>query len=206
MLRLIGTIVGIALFCWATVSAFSIFSELKFLVDGWTWSVDQVQISIKSVALVVGKYVSGIVGGYREFVHGLVQMLHLPKLPQVVYDAGGMACFSVGRGYWLGERSRKKVRAYEYRMIDLIGSKEEERQAREARRFVRAHPLWFIITDVQSYIGNRFAPFLLGRSDKITKIKNITIRTTAMCLVYGTAVAVVLTALFGIDFLYRHFA
>ena len=66
MLRLIGWVVAVVLFCWATVSAFSIFSELKFLVDGWTWSVDQVPISIKTVALAVGKYVSGVVGGYRD--------------------------------------------------------------------------------------------------------------------------------------------
>jgi hypothetical protein len=98
MLKLIGTIVGIVLFCWATVSAFSIFSELRFLVDGWTWSVDQVPVSIKSVALAVGKYVSGIVGGYREFVHGLVAMLHLPRLPQYVYDGTGVIVFSYRRG------------------------------------------------------------------------------------------------------------
>jgi hypothetical protein len=104
MLKFIGWVVGIALFCWATVSAFSTFSELKFLVDGWTWSVDQVPISIKAVALAVGKYVSGIVGGYREFVHGLVQMLHLPRLPQVVYDMAGVVAFSAGRGLWVGRK------------------------------------------------------------------------------------------------------
>ena len=61
MLKLLGWIVGVVLFCWATVSAFSVFSELKFLVDGWTWSVDQVPISIKALALAIGKYVSGVV-------------------------------------------------------------------------------------------------------------------------------------------------
>jgi hypothetical protein len=40
------------------------FSELKFLVDGWTWSVDQVPIFIKAIALAIGRRVSDIVGGY----------------------------------------------------------------------------------------------------------------------------------------------
>jgi hypothetical protein len=56
------------------------------------------------VALAVGKYVSGIVGGYREFVHGLVAMLHLPKLPQFVYDVFCIAAFSIGRGVWIGKK------------------------------------------------------------------------------------------------------
>jgi hypothetical protein len=56
------------------ISAFSIFSELKFLVDGWTWSVGQVPIFIRVVAA-VGDYVYGTVGAYREFIHWIVQML-----------------------------------------------------------------------------------------------------------------------------------
>jgi hypothetical protein len=98
MFKVIGWVIGIVLFCRATVSALSIFSQLTFLVDGWTWSVDQVTISIKAIALAIGKYVSGIVGGYRGFVHGLVQMLHLPKLPQFVCDGVGVVAFSISRG------------------------------------------------------------------------------------------------------------
>jgi hypothetical protein len=56
MLKLAGWVIGIALFVWATVSAFSILSELKFLVDGRTRSVDQGPISIKPIALSIGKY------------------------------------------------------------------------------------------------------------------------------------------------------
>jgi hypothetical protein len=67
-------------------------------------AVDQVPISIKAVAHAVGKLVSGWVGGYREFVHGLVLMLHLPRLPQLVYDSAGIAAFSVGRGVWIGRK------------------------------------------------------------------------------------------------------
>jgi hypothetical protein len=76
----------------------------KFLVDGWTWSVDQAPISIKAIAPAIGKYLSGVVGGYREFIRGLVAMLHLPRLPQSVYDASGIAAFSIGRGVWIGRK------------------------------------------------------------------------------------------------------
>jgi hypothetical protein len=111
-------VIAIALFCWATASAFSIFSELKFLVDGWTWSVDQVPITVKVIALAVGKWVSGIVGGYREFIHGLVQMLHLPRLPQPVYDAAGVAAFSIGRGRWIGNKSFRAMSEIQIQLPD----------------------------------------------------------------------------------------
>lgn len=158
MRRFIVGVIGIALFCWATVSAFSIFSELKFLVDGWTWSIDQVPISIKAIALAVGKYVSGIVGGYREFVRGLVQMLHLPRLPQPVYDAVGIVTFSMGRGYWIAKQ--------------VVDNGTAPRFGAYFRRR-----------------GHRFIVFAI-----------------ALFIVCSSAVASVLAVLFGIDFLYRHFA
>ena len=108
MLRRIGWIVGIVLFVWATVSAFSIFSELKFLVDGWTWSVDQVPIFIKAIALAIARRVSDIVRGYREFVRGLARMLLLPRLPSWVYDTAGILAFSIGRGYRLSKLAEKR--------------------------------------------------------------------------------------------------
>src|SRR5262245_64720949 len=108
MRKLIVGIVGIVLFVWATISAFSIFSELKFVVDGWIWSVDHVPILVKNIALVIGKKVHDIVGGYREFVHGLVRMLHLPPLPSLVYDMAGILAFSIGRGIRLGMRANKQ--------------------------------------------------------------------------------------------------
>src|SRR5262249_13205575 len=108
------------------VSAFSIFSELTFLVDSWTWSVDQVPMSIKVIALAIGEYVSGIVGGYREFAHGLVRMLHLPKFPQFAYDLVGVMAFSVGatitffrqRAYRLRTgRAYKQAKAVSYLLM-----------------------------------------------------------------------------------------
>ena len=112
MRKLVVLIVGIVTFVWATVSAFSIFSELTFLVDGWTWSVDHGPIFIKNIALAVGKKVHEIVGGYREFVRGLVKMLHLPPLPSLVYDMVGILAFSIGRGYRLGTRGLKQDRLF----------------------------------------------------------------------------------------------
>jgi hypothetical protein len=83
-----------------------IFSELTFLVDSWSWLVGQVPIVIRAIALAIGKYVSGTVGGYREFVHGLVAMLHLP---QIVYDVAGVASFSFGRGVWIDRKVQATI-------------------------------------------------------------------------------------------------
>jgi hypothetical protein len=190
MLKFIGWIVGIALFCWATVSAFSIFSELKFLVDGWTWSVDQVPISIKTVALAIGKYVSSVVGGYREFVHGLVQMLHLPRLPQFVYDVAGVIAFSVGRGRWIERKAR--AAAYKEFGFDMAATYER-------------YPLQLRVVALRSWLYNRFIPggeqAFLGypRRSRFLIL-------AAQCIIYGGLVATVLAALFAIDFLYRHFS
>jgi predicted cation transporter len=150
MFKLVGWVVGIALFCWATVSAFSIFSELKFLVDGWSWSVGQVPISIKAIVLMIGKYVSGIVGGYREFVERLVQMLHLPSLPQIAYDSIGVIGAVVA-----------------VRITTFVVAEEAFDAPLSPKRSVQF---------VESTVANSFA------------------------------VALVLSVLFGIDFLYRHFA
>jgi hypothetical protein len=71
-----------------TVSAFSILWELTFLVDGWTWSVGGLHKGdgARNRQVRIGQSC----GGYRQFVHGLVAILHLPHLPQLVYDAGGI--------------------------------------------------------------------------------------------------------------------
>jgi hypothetical protein len=36
--KYVGWVIGIALFAWGTIGAFSIFEKLKFLVDGWAYS------------------------------------------------------------------------------------------------------------------------------------------------------------------------
>jgi len=220
MLRLIGTIVGIVLFCWAAVSAFSIFSELKFLVDGWTWSVDQVPISIKSIALAVGKYVSGIVGGYREFVHGLVHLLHVPTLPQFVYDVLGVVAFSVGRGLRVLRKARAGIAEHFRRFthvaeptIPNFNSMSDMQQIRALVEWARDKPQYYRRSDfplnafcdsVTTHATRYFYPehrptafesFLVNAIYFVTPIT-----------IYGSAVGIPLAILFGIDFLYRHFA
>jgi hypothetical protein len=225
MLKLIGWVVGIVLFCWATVSAFSIFSELKFLIDGWTWSVDQVPISIKAIALATGKYVSGVVGGYRELVHGLVQMLHLPKLPQLLYDAGGIAAFSIGRGVRIERRIRTTIRAaFELPFVpprvikkDMSDRELRELDAQLERTKQILEQAGENAVKVADAMDRRFPLERLRRRLAILFYKPTPRDPTSEALlrivlfvcgaiVYGGLVAGVIAALFGIDYLYRHFA
>jgi hypothetical protein len=223
MLKALGWVVGIVLFCWATVSAFSIFSELKFLVDGWTWSVDQVPVTIKSVALAVGKYVSGIIGGYREFVHGLVAMLRLPRLPQLAYDTAGVVVFSVARGYQLGTAITKKYREefggrWAHLPPDYAEALEGQAEgnpyltAEDLRAMRRKYPVRDVARRLHEKLTEIFlVPGRYGHKHpyRLGDLKWIVWRTMqalAFVLIYGTLVAVLLSALFGIDFLYRHFA
>jgi hypothetical protein len=217
MLKLIGWIVGVALFCWATVSAFSIFSELKFLVDGWAWSVDQVPISIKAVALAVGKYVSGVVGGYREFVHGLVAMLHLPKLPQSVYDAAGVATFSIGRGMGVVRREAEADRQY---VISLVGKQKADRyleliddrkfwnlakeQREQTLRSAQISP-----EEVDEINQSEPPPLSLALIERLFGERyagSYAFYMVFAVVLYGGLIALIIATLFAIDFLYRHFA
>jgi hypothetical protein len=186
MLKLAGWVIGIVLFVWATVSAFSIFSELKFLVDGWTWSVGQVPIGIKAIALAIGKYVSGVVGGYREFVHGLAAMLHLPHLPQAVYDTVGVVAFSIGRGYWLGRRERSNPGKF-------WGGR-----------------VWWALYGWASKLDYHMLPSAAWvdpcERNLFEKISMWTTNAVPLITVYGSLVAIVIASLFGIDYVYRHFA
>jgi hypothetical protein len=199
LLKFIGAAVGVVLFCWATVSAFSIFSELKFMVDGWTWSVDQVPM-IKAVALAVGRYVSGVVGGYREFIHGLVAMLHLPRLPQPVYDVAAVVVFSIRRGRAYGKQIslhdiwgehykewRKNPNSDKYLQVNkqLSSHFPIKILSRKLCYYLLEHPLARWRNSVWLYAVTRFV---------------------GDAIVYGGLVAAVISMLFGIDYLYRHFA
>jgi hypothetical protein len=205
MLKFIGWIFAAVLFCWATVSAFSIFSEVKFLVDGWTWSVDQVPTSINVIALAVGKHVSGVVGGYREFVHGLAQMLHLPRLPQVVYDVAGTVAFSIAGGRWIAKRAHSSVYKIDFtrpwNIDENIRLVNERLQHYPIKRFTDAFAIW-----IEWHL-----PRKAEDPDEPPDLRNYRCSLfVANAIVYGGLVAIVIaiiiTALFGIDYLYRHFA
>jgi hypothetical protein len=159
-------------------------------VDGWTWSVDQVPITVKVIALAVGKWVSGVVGGYREFVHGLVQMLHLPHLPQYLYDALGVVTFSIGRGHWIGRQiweriKNRPVTTFPPRGLDRLFIKTT--MATRARPFAVMAPLFAPLPSV-FWVFTWIIIFIFE------------------ALVYGSLVAIVIATLFGIDYVYRHFA
>jgi hypothetical protein len=208
MLKLVGWLGVIVLFVWATVSAFSIFSKLTFLVDGWTWSVDQVPVTIKAVLLAVGRYVSGIVGGYREFVHGLVAMLHLPKLPQAVYGAVGVAAFSTGRGYWLSRRAQEAF--YDDVTAKAIGKDGEvtDKWRSQYDCYTRRHPLFSAKLGVRGSLWGFARPHHRGQwwQFRPGRPLELLIEFIADVLVYGGLVAIIIAALFGIDYVYRHFA
>lgn len=208
MFKFIGRVVAIVLFCWATVSAFSIFSELKFLIDGWTWSVGQVPISIKAIALAIGKHVSGIVGGYREFVHGLVQVLHLPYLPQEVYDTGVVAASSMACGNWLFRRAKRKFIEAEVRLEARRLSEQDtdsvyEAYVEEGERLRKRFPLFALSAIIAVPL------YLLFSSDEslseLRRVENFVFFCAGIIL-HGCVVAIVINMLFNIDYLYRHFA
>jgi hypothetical protein len=198
MRNLIGWVIGITLLCWGVTSAFSIFSELKFIVDGWTWSVDQVPLSIRAVFLAVGKWASGLVSDYRAFVHLVVGLLHLPHLPQYIYDGLGVVTFSAGRGYWLGRHAQKKGKAFWDKAI-LIDEKSQ------MYRTVGREPLFMswveVLSSLIAHLLNKLGMEVSWLDDHLEVIRLFT-----WSLVYGVLVAIILAALFGTDFAYRHFA
>jgi len=197
--KLIVSIIGIVTFVWATLSAFSIFSDLKFLVDGWTWSVDHVPILIKNIALAVGKRVSEIVGGYREFVRGLVQMLHLPPLPSLVYDMAGLLAFSIGRGYRLGEIVRKRSVDAIVSHLDWLNKNMFTKDPRDFPKVRKPHFCLFRIAGrIETYL-------LFGRPADSRLWSFWVARALGSIVAYGGAVLVILCVLFGIDHVYRNF-
>ena len=206
MLRRIGWIVGIVLFVWATVSAFSIFSELKFLVDGWTWSVDQVPIFIKAIALAIARRVSDIVRGYREFVRGLARMLLLPRLPSWVYDTAGILAFSIGRGYRLSKLAEKR---YEEARNRAFRDGKAPGEFRGSPLVSAAHRIGYYIEESAKPYILKIVPSWRQRAMLPTRpmsLMSVLVWASALTAVYGIVVLAIVGLLFGIDYAYRHFA
>jgi hypothetical protein len=212
--KYVGRVVFITLFVWGTISAFTIFEKLKFLVDGWSWSVGHIPMatSIRGVLLLIGKWVSVIVANYRDVVHSVVAALHLPQLPQTVYETAGIIIFSIRRGYQVGKRQadadRQRLIALHSEYLETLselmnrpGLTLEERlqKAKELKRSVyrEANPL---VSRWSEFYGRMLYEFGAEHPWAWAAIKAFSI-----VLVYGTAVAIIIAVLFGIDFLYQHF-
>jgi hypothetical protein len=103
-------IIAVVLFCWAVFGLLSLLSDLKFFVDGVDLSIAHVSILVRDFLLTIGKWISEAVSGYRELVRGLARLLHLPRLPPVLYDVVGVLSFSIGCGFWLGRRDVEEQR------------------------------------------------------------------------------------------------
>jgi hypothetical protein len=103
--KYIGWVISVALFVWAIFGLVSILSKLHFAMDAWSWCVARVPISQRPILVEFRHHVSDWVASYRELVHEIAQILHLPRLPQLIYDAVGVVAFSIGRGQWIGRRA-----------------------------------------------------------------------------------------------------
>jgi hypothetical protein len=90
--------------CWAILALLSLASELRFLVDGLSWAVNFTP-PVKMALLTIGKRLTAVVLGYREFLMGLFRLLHLPVLPHNWYDVAGIMTTAVGRGLWMSHRT-----------------------------------------------------------------------------------------------------
>jgi hypothetical protein len=190
------SIVGIGLFCWAVFGLLSLLSELKFLVEAVHWSVGHVSISFKDILLEIGKRISQAVSGYREFVRSVARLLHLPHLSSFLYDVIGVVTFS-GLGYRLGRRAIQARKEWWSAMIERrfpgSGLREVPVELEEDYMYWREHPLQLAYIRLRQNV--RWLPLPVGGR-----------KIVARCLVYGGAVAVVLAALFTVDYVYRHFA
>jgi hypothetical protein len=177
-------VVAVITFCWAIFALLSLLSELKFVTDGLQWSISHSSISFKAILLEIGKRVPQAVSGYRDLVRALARLIHLPQLA-FVYDFFGVAAFSVGRGFWLHQRQR---------WVRIRG------------------PLFKVTHTLESYVGLRVLRWTIVHTkwkDALGAVKlfaDPVIHFVAIIIVYGGFVAIVLGALLGIDYLYRHFA
>jgi hypothetical protein len=181
-------IVAVVTFCWAVFGLLSLLSELKILVDGLDWSISHASISYKEILLEIGRRISQAVSGYREIVRSLARLLHLPRLPSFVYDVIGIVMFSIGRGYWIGQRANQ---AY------FVWFEREKSERYPLKKYLRKHPLLYASKRFKIY----FLPTWFGRF-RLSRFLGLLV---SIWVVYGGVIAIVLVALFGVDYAYRHF-
>ena len=223
MRSFISWAVYLVIFCWGICSALSILSELKFLVDGWDWSISHVAISFQAILRDLARQVSEGVSGYREVVRGLVRVLGLPVYPRYVYDCVGIIVFSLCRGFWFVRRELSLVIDQDQQWDNPPTYLESISQASK----------WVRPTPVLYWVASRLVPRILTYSliargnamySKFNDLNdppgNFTIMLsrdmlpfTALfaliallhLIVYTGVIAIGLSLLFSIDYLYRHF-
>jgi hypothetical protein len=121
-------IAGVIGLCWAILALLSLASDLRFLVDGFSWAASFTP-SVKVALLAVGKWLTGVVLTYREFLTGLSRPLHLPVLPHNWYDVAGIMTSAVGRGLWLSHRAWRIAGT-----LDEMQAAQVEEELRELNR------------------------------------------------------------------------
>jgi hypothetical protein len=163
-------------------------SKLTFLVDGWVWSVDHIPVVLKGAALAIGEYVSGIVGGYRKFVQVSSRCCTCRSCRKLCTIFLGVTAFSIGRGIWIGWKAQERW---------------------ESKGIRTRIPL----TSIAAYLAVTFWRWLLSPVRGIFRRFEIDgelllypASTAANAIVFGGLVGCCVAALFGIDWLYRHFA
>jgi hypothetical protein len=222
-------IFGLASAVWALHGFVSILSKLQFVIDAWDWCVAQVPLSHRPILVEFGHRVSDWIAGYREFVHVLVQKLHLPPLPPLIYDVLGVVVFSGGRGVSLSKREYQRYlmgvdandqMALMYHRLEERGLSEEERNRRKMQleewadatwRELKAHSPFFRLDvptpSILMYLNHRTMWFLRYIGVPFHPLRVYAIfKAIQNSLVYGGLVTIIIAALFGIDYLYRHFA
>jgi hypothetical protein len=202
---------------WALHGLVSILSKLHFVMDAWNWGVALVPIAHRPIVVEFRHQVADWIAGYRELIHGLVQMLRLPRLPQLGYDMLGVVMFSVGRGVRI--------------LVDAASNATEGRLQRTEQLIPNYRSMtpaeqsvaWYKLSDTQIdeinanlYSGFQILDFC-ERAMKATTIAlfpkslqsepvELTVGVIVHGVVYGGLVGIPIAALFGLDYLYRHFA
>jgi hypothetical protein len=148
-------------------------------------------------------------------------MLHLP---QIVYDVAGVASFSIGRGVWIDRKAKRPFVAERTRAA--VSHNEGKEWNAEMDRVYKRFPLAYLTERLWSLIPGRDRTFgysvglaiPIARSmgtDRFLRhrfwlyreaVTDSIVRSMSGVIVYGGLVAIVIAALFGIDFVYRHFA
>jgi hypothetical protein len=195
--------------CLAAFGWLSTLSRLKFVLDSLVWSIDRIPENLQTILGVLGHSISEAVSGYRGLVTKLVSVLHLPRMRPIVYDVIAITFPSAGLGYRLGMRNITTLR-------ENLVQGEALRKKYERRLRWRNKSRQKALSEYGEHFQENIQPFWLAQyADRLSNFLNGTIGyllpwgladRMAAVMFYGAVVSVVVASLFGIDYLYRHFA